>query len=73
MVFNTQKLNCTICCYDIRDFYNTSTKILELNRKIITTPAATKALSQGRIVVVNSVVCMFCHIAFDVNSINYIT
>nr|CAG8628111.1 9611_t:CDS:10 [Entrophospora candida] len=50
----TKILECTICNHDIREFYNISANILDLNRKIITKLADTKVLSQGRIIVVNN-------------------
>ncbi|CAG8613968.1 3229_t:CDS:10, partial [Racocetra persica] len=53
-----QKLDCTICNPDIKDYYSISTRILELNRKllgkIILTPQGKKSLSQGRIVIINN-------------------
>ncbi|CAG8511393.1 21781_t:CDS:10 [Gigaspora margarita] len=53
-----QKLDCTICSPDIKDYYNVSTRILELNHKllekIMSTPQGNKALSQGRIVIINN-------------------
>ncbi|CAJ0745679.1 6956_t:CDS:10 [Entrophospora sp. SA101] len=51
----TKTLECTICNHDIKEFYNISANILDLNRKIITKLADTKALSQGRIIVVNNI------------------
>ncbi|CAG8732695.1 16209_t:CDS:2, partial [Cetraspora pellucida] len=53
-----QKLDCTICNPDIKDYYDISTRILELNHrllgKIISTPQGNKSLSQGRIVIINN-------------------
>ncbi|CAG8609553.1 26011_t:CDS:10, partial [Dentiscutata erythropus] len=53
-----QKLDCTICSPDIKDYYNVSTRILELNHKlletIMLTPQGNKALSQGRIMIINN-------------------
>ncbi|KAJ3053769.1 hypothetical protein HK097_003454, partial [Rhizophlyctis rosea] len=53
-----QKLNCAICGPDIHHYYDTSARIVllnhELRERIVKSPVGNKALSQGRIVVVNS-------------------
>jgi len=52
-----------ICNKDIRDFYDKSTEILNLGRKcletIIRNPHANKALSTGRVIIVNNSVNIF--------------
>ncbi|KAG0228083.1 hypothetical protein BGW42_002433 [Actinomortierella wolfii] len=52
------KLDCTICNGDIEEFYNQSSKVLTINSKlmelIVHSAFGSKALSSGRIVVLNS-------------------
>ncbi|CAG8573200.1 50_t:CDS:10, partial [Diversispora eburnea] len=51
------KLDCTICNDDINEYYDYSTKIIELNRplleRIISHPQSRNSLSAGRIVIIN--------------------
>ncbi|RUP46089.1 NUC185 domain-containing protein [Jimgerdemannia flammicorona] len=53
-----QKLNCTICNADIENFYEASSRIVDLNHKllekIVASPVGMKALNAGRIVVLNN-------------------
>ncbi|KAF9975728.1 hypothetical protein BGZ73_000530 [Actinomortierella ambigua] len=52
------KLDCTICNSDIEEFYNLSSKVLTVNSQLMTmivhTAFGSKALSPGRVVVLNS-------------------
>jgi antiviral helicase SKI2 len=53
-----EKLNCTFCNQDMEPFYEHSARILTLsyamNEKIIRSPVGLKALSAGRVVIVNN-------------------
>lgn len=57
------KVSCTICEADIHDYYDTSSRILalgyELKERIISSTLASKALTSGRVVIVNNSVCIF--------------
>ncbi|KAG9305006.1 hypothetical protein G9A89_007409 [Geosiphon pyriformis] len=54
-----QTLDCTICNIDINQYYDVSFRILDLNRallrKIVSTPTGIKAISPGRVVIINNV------------------
>ncbi|KAF9928398.1 hypothetical protein FBU30_002396 [Linnemannia zychae] len=53
-----KKLDCFICNKDIDEFYNSSAKMLTINHqlmdKIVKQPVGIKALSAGRVVILNS-------------------
>ncbi|KAJ3283372.1 hypothetical protein HK104_010409 [Borealophlyctis nickersoniae] len=53
-----EKLDCSICGLDIHQYYDVSARIVmlnhELRERIVRSPVGSKALSQGRIVVINS-------------------
>ncbi|KAG0338050.1 hypothetical protein BG004_007384, partial [Podila humilis] len=56
---NLQKLDCQICNKDIEEFYDMSTRMIQLNHqlmeKLLKQAAGMRALSAGRVVVLNSV------------------
>jgi len=58
-----KKLDCFICTKDIEEFYNMSSRMILLNRqlmeKIVRQTFGIKALSAGRVVVLNSSVRLF--------------
>jgi antiviral helicase SKI2 len=59
-----KSIDCTYCSVDLKDFYDTSSRILSLtyfmNAKIINSSQGNKALAPGRIVVVNNAVYRNC-------------
>lgn len=52
------RLNCTICSPDIYEYYDLSSRVVmlqhELRERVMKTPVGGKALSSGRVVVINS-------------------
>ncbi|KAF9210880.1 hypothetical protein BGZ59_008812 [Podila verticillata] len=56
---NLKKLDCQICNKDIEEFYDMSTRMIQLNHqlmeKLLKQAAGMRALSAGRVVVLNSV------------------
>lgn len=58
MLSKLEKVDCIFCNHDINPYYDTSARILSLvyamNEKIIKSPVGVKALSPGRIIVVNN-------------------
>ena len=70
-----KKLDCIICNKDIDEFYNSSAKMIAINHqlmdKIVRKSFGVKALSAGRIVILNSTVSpnLFFVLFFFVQSI----
>lgn len=64
-----KKLDCFICNKDIEEFYNLSSRMIQLNRKlmekIVRQTFGIKALSAGRVVVLNSSVSSFFSFLLD--------
>jgi antiviral helicase SKI2 len=61
-----EKVDCTFCNKDLISFYETCSRILgcvyQMNEKIIKHPVGLKALSPGRVVVINNLVRIKIHI-----------